>query len=127
MGEVFSTGPGISPISLSDLDLIVIICYLIQTVTTRSNEITKKISYLKRQFEPEGGFPLGAPRSTSPPLRGDTRLAKPRTWRTGHESRPKRAQSIRGDIGKGCIIAANLNALSCLTASFIWVWLVACK
>ena len=36
---------------------------------------TVKISYPKREFEPDDAFPLGAPRSSSPPLRGDTQIA----------------------------------------------------
>ena len=50
------------------------VCYHLLSVTqdrTSSNVTTVKISYPEGQFEPDDAFPLGAPRSSSPPLRGD--------------------------------------------------------
>ena len=45
---------------------------------TGCNETTGEISYPKRKFEPDDAFPLGAPRSSSPPLRSDTQIVKER-------------------------------------------------
>ena len=43
-------------------------------------------SYRKRKDEAEDVLPSGAPRSTSPPLRADSRIVVPCTWLTGYES-----------------------------------------
>ena len=53
----------------------VIICDQSHEIRTSSNVTTVKVSYPKREFEPDNAFPLGAPRSSSPPLCSDTQIA----------------------------------------------------
>jgi hypothetical protein len=62
------------------------VCYRLQTITMRCNGTMRKTSYPKRKPRADGAFPLRAPRSSSPPRRGDPQIAIHSTWWTGHES-----------------------------------------
>ena len=42
-----------------------------------SNKTTGGTSYPKRKAQPDGALPSGVPRSTSPPLRADSRIVVP--------------------------------------------------